>query len=199
MQNRFPIAYWGSIGYFQKLVDAKTVRFEINEQYIKQTLRNRVYILGPNKVLPLSIPVVKVNGSKTLMKDILIARHQNWEKGHLKAFETAYSSSPYYEHYLHDILPIYEASFEKLIDFNMTQIQFIKNSLDLPFDISFSESYDLSENEQDFRTISETPSQEILYQYHQVFQENNPSFIGNLSILDALFNLGPMTRQLIVK
>lgn len=197
IQQRFPIAYWGSIDYFRQLTVAKKVCFDIHEHYIKQTHRNRAYILGPNKVLPLSVPVIKVNGNKTAMKHICIAYHDKWAKEHLKALETAYSSSPYFEHYLYEIIPLYEKKWERLIDFNIEIIQHVQKWLDLPFVFHFSESFDLLQGEIDHRNTEEIPQKKSNYSYHQTFGKNN-EFIGNLSVLDAVFNLGPMARKLIV-
>lgn len=197
--SRFPFAYWGSIGYFKQLVESPTICLEQEEHYVKQTLRNRMYILGPNKTLPLSIPVIKVNGSKTAMKDILIAYQEDWQKEHLKALETAYSSSPYYEHYLYEIEPFYSKKKERLIDFHLESLELINQWLDLGLTFQLSQSFDLEEDEKDFRQMEEVPHNSVDYSYHQVFQHQETPFIGNLSILDAVFNLGPMARRLLIE
>lgn len=197
MQIRLPIAYAGAIGYYQKIAKATHICFEIQEHYIKQTLRNRAYILGPNGIQPLIIPVIKVNGSKTAMKDLLISYKENWARQHLHALETAYSSSAYFEHYVHDIAPIYLAEKESLLDFNLAFHHFITKSLGITEDYTLSEHYDLTEGELDLRQQDEIPLENVPYQYYQLFNKNR-NFEGNLSILDALFNLGPMARKLLI-
>ncbi len=198
MQLRLPIAYFGAIGYYQKLAQAERVCFEVNEHYVKQTLRNRMYILGPNGVQSLIIPVKKPYGSKTAMKDILISYQEEWVRQHLNALETAYSSSPFYEHYMFDIAPIYHEGIPNLVEFTQKLHQVIVNALSIDVPTSLSEAFDLRENEIDFRHLDEIPSQEVPYDYHQVFDKNR-IFEGNLSILDALFNLGPMARNILLK
>ena len=198
MQLRLPIAYCGAIGYYQKFAQAERVCLEVDEHYVKQSLRNRMYILGPNGVQTLIIPVKKPNGSKTAMKDIRISYQEEWVRQHLNALETAYSSSPFYEHYIFDIAPIYHQGIESLVEFTQQLHQVIVNSLSIENATSLSEHFDLTENEIDFRSLDEIPSQEVPYHYHQVFDKNR-TFEGNLSILDALFNLGPMARNILLK
>lgn len=196
MTYRLPIAYFGSIGYYQKFAQSTAVCFEIEEYYIKQTLRNRLYILGPNGVQALIIPVKKVNGNKTQMKDIQISYQEGWVRQHLNALETAYSSSPYFEHYLYDIAPIFKEKHTYLIDFFQAIHQFIIEKLALKTPFHFSTTYDLSPKEIDGRKQDEIPTNDVSYKYPQVF-DKNCIFEGNLSILDALFNLGPMARTLL--
>lgn len=197
MRIRLPIAYFGAIGYYQKYICADRVCFEVNEHYTKQTLRNRMYILGPNGVQQLPVPVKKINGSKTAVKDILISYREDWVKLHLKTLETAYSSSPFYDHYIFDIQPVYEEKIESLMELNQRFHQLITGWLDIERSSFYSEQYDLIEGEKDFRLIEELPATEVNYRYQQVFDKNR-IFEGNLSILDALFNLGPMARTLLI-
>lgn len=196
MKLRLPVAYFGSIGYYQKIAQADAVCLEIEEYYIKQTQRNRMYILGPNGIQPLIIPVKKINGNKTAMKDILISYQESWVRQHLNALETAYSSSPYYEHYIFDIAPIYHKKIENLVTFTQAMHHVIIEKLALETPTLLSSSYDLKIDEIDCRQQDEIPTQEVPYRYHQVFNKNR-IFEGNLSILDALFNLGPMARTIL--
>jgi hypothetical protein len=168
----------------------------VEEHYIKQTQRNRTYILGPNGVQSLIIPVKKINGNKTAMKDIAISYQESWVRQHLNALETAYSSSPFYEHYIYDIAPIYHRQLENLVEFNLTLHQLIVEKLDLQTPTTISSSYDLATDELDFRQHDEIPNSEVLYIYPQVF-DKNCTFEGNLSVLDVLFNLGPMARTIL--
>lgn len=197
MNIRIPIAYFGSIGYYQKYVDATSVCLEVNEHYTKQTLRNRMYILGPNGIQQLSIPVKKINGSKTAVKDIQISYQEDWVKLHLKSLEAAYASSPFFDYYLLDLNAIYSKKYLSLVEFNLAINQFICEALSLTMNFSLSETFDLNPSEIDLRNLVEEPTQIVDYSYQQVFDKND-IFEGNLSILDALFNLGPMARKLLI-
>lgn len=198
MKNlRLPLAYLGAIGYYQKIFRAESVCFEMTEHYVKQTMRNRMYILGPNGVQTLIIPVKKINGNKTAMCDMQISYQEDWVRQHLNALETAYSSSPYFEHYIFDIKPVYEKKIENLAEFTHALHQIIVKSSNIETPSFLSTNYALNPNETDLRTLDEIPSHEVAYRYTQVFEKNG-AFEGNLSIVDALFNLGPMARKLLI-
>lgn len=194
----FPIAYFGSLDYFRALVASETVIFEVEEHYVKQTVRNRTTILTANGLLALSTPVVKVNGSKTKTRDIRIDDSQNWRKTHWKAIESAYAHAPYFEHYGSEIESfLLENKSKRLMDFHEDGLQLIQQWLDLPISWSYSDDFLRSDSEtyladwEHFR-VGRT------YDYQQVFQESKSDFQAPLSILDTIFNLGPMARKLIL-
>ena len=54
-----PTSYFGSILYY-KILTQNNCKIEINDFFIKQTIRNRCEILGPNKILKLSVPCKKI-------------------------------------------------------------------------------------------------------------------------------------------
>ena len=86
----FPTAYFGSISYYKSLFSFSSILIEGNENFIKQSLRNRCDIATSNGILQLSVPVRKINGSKTKSKVIEISNDTNWQKNHWKAIESAY-------------------------------------------------------------------------------------------------------------
>jgi hypothetical protein len=197
MQNLFPIAYFGSVGYYQKLVEFRDVCFELHEHYVKQSLRNRMRILGPNGIQELSIPVVKPNGSKTITGDIQIFQRENWQKIHWKAIETAYGSSPYFDHYGIEIHELIHQQETNLAVFNQQIHVRICSWLDLPIQHVYTESYAMNTNiATDFRSSLEI-AQQTLTSYTQVFSPTG-QFESDLSLLDAVLNLGPMARKLLV-
>ena len=198
MSAVFPIAYFGSISYYQKLVQMKTISFEIQEHYVKQSLRNRISILSVSGTQQLSIPVAKPNGNKTLTKDIKLFNVENWRKLHWKAIESSYSSSPYFEHYGSEVKDLIDNSETSLHLYNLNIHKRIVSWLQLPISLSFTSSYNLElGKELDFRMQFNTREEAVDYQYQQVFSPSE-KFEGDLSILDAIFNLGPMARNLIL-
>lgn len=192
----FPIAYFGSIDYYQKIVDEKAVDWEIYEHYVKQTIRNRMTIIGPNGIQALSIPVSKVNGNKTQTKDIQISRAENWEKNHLKAIETAYGASPYFEHYVQEVHELIYQKTNSLIEFNWNIHARILKWLELPIETNFTSEYTV-DIERDYRSAFDERNTQRSDSYVQVFLENG-NFAPDLSILDAIFNLGPIARKLLI-
>ena len=49
--------YFPNILFFSKILNHNKILFEINDNYIKQTLRNRTLIYHANGILNLSIPI----------------------------------------------------------------------------------------------------------------------------------------------
>jgi hypothetical protein len=198
----FPIAYFGNIAYYKSLFSCEAVQLECYEHFVKQSIRNRCDILTSNGVLHLSIPIVRNNGSKTLIKDVLIDYNTDWRKNHWKAIESAYASSPYFEHYSQDVYDLIYQEETSLIQFNFNINKAILSWLGIETKVSLTTEYEiLNELKVDYRSTfnkNEGTSQFNFNQYTQVFEENQ-SFTPNLSILDAIFALGPMARTLIDK
>lgn len=194
----FPVAYFGPISYYQKMVQAGEISFELHEHYVKQTLRNRMMILAPNGIQNLSIPVIKPQGNKTLTKNIQVSNVENWQKNHWKAIETAYSPSPYFEHYGPEVKELIDFQNTNLVDFNQNIHHSIVRWLGLNLRESFTDSY-IPEpaGTGDFRNWEAPGETSSGTEYVQVFSPAG-KFVPGLSILDAIFNLGPMARTLLI-
>ena len=194
----FPIAYFGSISYYKDLISENDIIFEINENYLKQSIRNRTKILSANGVMELSIPVVKKDGSKTLTKNIQVSNSKDWRKDHWRAIESAYKNAAYFDFYGDEVKELIYNESIYLVDFIKQIESRIKKWLDLPYFSSDSEEFILiSDRSTDYRFGYTSHPFTSEYNYFQVFRDKD-SFVGDLSILDAIFNLGPMTRKLLV-
>ena len=191
----FPIAYFGSVRYFQDLVRFKQVLFENSDHLPKQTFRNRMVILGSQGKQVLTMPLEKPSGSKTLTKDVLVSYQQNWPLVHWKALKTSYASAPYFEHYASDIEQILCKKHRFLVDFDLAITQFFLETYQLSVDFSFTEKYEVSYTE-DYR-ISDYENSDMEGEYNQVLF-NQKQFNPAVSILDLLFCEGPIGRNLII-
>ena len=74
--------YLAPIQYYSKLFRADKVIIETDDNYQKQSYRNRCIIAAANGPLALSIPIEKPKEVKCKMKDIKIAEHGNWQHFH---------------------------------------------------------------------------------------------------------------------
>jgi len=74
------ITYLGPIHYFSKFLEYDEILIERYENYTRQTYRNRCMIYGANGRLSLSIPVLKGDEHKTLIKDIRIDNNKKWQQ-----------------------------------------------------------------------------------------------------------------------
>nr|WP_294859928.1 WbqC family protein [uncultured Fluviicola sp.] len=191
----FPIAYFGSVRYFQDLAKFKQVVFESTDHLPKQTFRNRMAILGSQGTQILTMPLEKPSGSKTATKDVLVSYQQNWPLIHWRALKTSYASAPYFDHYASDIEKILFKKQRFLIDFDLEITRFILDVYQLPIDLSFTEEYEAS-YPQDYRT-SDYETLEMVGEYNQVLFHQK-QFNSQVSILDLLFCEGPIGRKLII-
>ena len=85
--------YLGSLEFFTRLIDSKKVILEVSDYFMKQTYRNRFYILGPNRIQMLTIPVHYQK--KTIFRDVTIDYHQNWINNQKKTVQAAYGKAPF--------------------------------------------------------------------------------------------------------
>ena len=194
--------YLAPIQYYSKLFRAKRVVIETDDNYQKQSYRNRCIIAAANGSLPLSIPVDKPKGAKLKMRDIKIADHGNWQHLHWNAIISAYNSSPFFEYYRDDLYHFYKRKTTYLFDFNEELRSLICTFLGIETPVSYTKQFvhqpdtdttDLRETihpKRDWRNIDK---QFVSKPYYQVFAEKRP-FIENLSIIDLLFNMGNESR-----
>jgi len=170
------------------------VVFENEDNYQKQTYRNRYYIYGANGKQLLNIPIIH-NKDKGYLKtkDVLIDKSYSWQKLHIKSLQTSYRSSPYFEFYEDELLNLFNNKFKYLIDLNIQSFQLILDFLQLELYYEKTNEYHLEyDNTIDFRNLvnAKSKSKYSFKNYTQVF-DNKFGFISNLSILDLIFNEGP--------
>lgn len=174
------------------------VIIDIHSNFQKQSFRNRCNIFSANGVQTLVVPVVKVSGQKTPMKDVLIDYTENWIKDHLGALMSAYNSSAYYHFYHDELFAIYAARPKKLIDLNQNLFNWLSEKTGVNAELSFSSEYLGKAGLPNFEhQLSKKHQSNLSFEeYPQVFSEKF-SFAPNLSSLDLLFNLGPESYTII--
>jgi len=181
--------YFPSILHYVALAQSNKVVFEVEDNYQKQTYRTRCYIYGANGRQLLTVPVLHpVQQKKT--KEVQIDYSFNWQKQHLKSIQTAYRSSPFFEFYEEDLLPIFSQKKKYLLDFNIQVHQVLQELLQL--EISYSKTKEYQNNSDiDLRYLVDAKSKETynLGSYFQIFSDKY-GFMENLSILDLLFMEG---------
>jgi hypothetical protein len=191
--------YFSPISQYHAILNSNSITFEVEDNYQKQTYRNRCYIYGANGKQLLNIPVsIPKSSIKTKSKDILV-ENSNWQKQHYKSFEAAYNHSPFFEFYKDDLQKIFSKKYTYLLDVNLDSFNFIKNALELPVEYKFSKTYE--ENKpNDFRDLADSKKKvEISFlSYIQMFDQKF-GFLKNLSILDLLFMEGPNSINFLVK
>lgn len=187
-------AYLPPISFFKIAKRCKNITIEACETYVKQTYRNRCEILTANGVLPLSIPVIKINGNGTQIKDIKIDNSTKWRKEHWRAIESAYRSSAFFELIADYFTPYYSKPWEFLWDYNLSIIYTIIEILELDVYIDETTQFKREYPEAlDYRNTINPKNKISIYddnkEYYQVFASKF-GFAPHLSIFDLLSNCG---------
>lgn len=192
-------SYFPSISHFVAIAQAENINFEMEDNFQKQTNRNRTYIYSPNGIQLLNIPIKHSTLSphqKT--KDIKIELESDWQKQHFKSLEAAYRGSPFFEFFEHDLLPIFQKKQVFLMDLNLQAFEIICKCLRMKLELTTTTAYvheiDTSKI-RDFRyLINGKKDQSSFERYTQVFDDKH-GFLSNLSVLDLLFNEGKFANE----
>ena len=189
-------AYLPPVNFFTAINSGGDVLIEQYDNYCKQTYRNRCRIATAGGVQTLTIPVVKTDSPKQLMKDVRISDHGEWRHQHWNSLESAYMNSPFFMYYQDDFRPFYEKKYEFLLDFNTELTLLIMKLAGIDKTVRLTESYGNRESQNygitDLRTLADPGKNkpETQNPYWQVFKQKH-GFLPNLSAVDLLFNMGP--------
>jgi hypothetical protein len=189
-------AYFPPVHYMALAAQAERLFIEKEENYIKQSFRNRCHILSANGTLSLSVPVLLGSFHKTPIKDIRIDYSKRWQQIHLGAITSSYRSSSYYEYYFEKIRDVILRKNEFLLDLNMYSLEVVLSITGITLEVEYTRDFLKPSSEiDDFRyTISPKKRDEEkkfnFSEYQQVFSDRY-SFIAGLSIIDLIFNNGP--------
>jgi WbqC-like protein family len=188
----FPLYYFPPVSWFVAASREQTILIEVNQHYHKQHFYNRMRVPGPNKLLSLSVPVVR-KGERVPLRESLISYDHDWQKNHWRSLEGAYRSSPWFEYYEDRFLSIYEQKTEKLADMNLAILSMLRDILlpDLKWELT-TKFEPLGSYKVDYREAFD-PSEKN----HPVWYNPRPwtqvfgGFEPDPSVFDLLCNLGP--------
>ena len=211
--------YFGSVDWYRQLICAEgDVYIDADENYVKQTTRNRCEIATANGKQMLSVPVSippsfrRGMGRGCSIREVLVSEHGNWRHQHWEALKSAYGMSPFFDYYQDDIRPFFDEEvfkandWQRLFDYNLAIMRKmldligiekkIKDPLQLPLkggettlDVG---TEDILKAVPEAATVRDLPPLRGTGGglYYQTFQRRH-GFIPGLSILDLLFNEGP--------
>lgn len=192
--------YFSPISQYGMIYQSKDITFELEDNFQKQTYRNRCYIYGANGKQLLNIPIMHSKSEiKQKSKDIRIETSSSWQKQHYKSLKIAYNSSPFFEYYEDDLMFVFEKKYTFLQDLNLDTFEFINQALELEQSYESTTSYGENSSD-DYRILTSVKSHPncTLERYIQVFDDKF-GFVENLSILDLLFMEGPNSISFLEK
>ena len=183
--------YFPSISHYVAMLQADSVTFEMEDNFQKQTNRNRMYIYSPNGVQLLNIPVKHAIEKHQKYKDVRIENDFGWQKNHFKSLEAAYRTSPFFEYFEDDFRPLFEKKHEFIMDLNLEIFELVNNTLGIKIiPEKTTEFFHDVPNFIDLRHLANGKKDTTQIEtYTQVYNDKH-CFINNLSILDLLFNEG---------
>lgn len=187
-------AYFPNISTFATVLQNEAI-WEIEDNYQKQTYRNRCYICTDQGKHLLSIPIQHVGGKegRQKYKDVKLDNSYPWQRQHWRTLETAYRTSPYFEFYEDDLAPLFKKEQEFLLDFNLKTIETICDCLQLEMSTEKTSIYEKDAIDVFDARFLVNAKKKISFtqkEFTQVFADRH-DFVENTSILDLLFNEGP--------
>ena len=190
--------YFPDIATFATIVQ-HDIKWEVEDNYQKQTYRNRCYICTDLGRHILSIPIRHVGGKegRQKYKDVQLDNSYQWQRQHWRTLQTAYRTSPFFEFYEDELAPLFDNKFNLLLDYNLKTIETIADCLQIDMPLEKSQNFELHPKDvQDGRFLVNAKKNVLFDQekYVQVFGDRH-GFIKNSSILDLLFNEGTNARS----
>ncbi len=186
-------SYFPSIEQMAVVAQAEKVVFEIQDNYQKQTYRNRAFIAHSNGKLLLNIPIKHTKtGKRQKTKDVIVENDFPWQEQHWKSLQSAYRTSPFFEYYEDDFEHLFTEPVKSLLEHNLKIFDLLCELIGIDVEISKTVSFETKPEITDLRFLIDAKRKTYFNPetYSQVHEANH-SFLPNLSVLDLLFNEGP--------
>ncbi|MCE5249112.1 WbqC family protein [bacterium] len=212
------------LGYIDKIDAAGTFVLLDTVQYEIRGWQNRNLIKTPSGKQWLTIPVN--HEFETPVRDVAIDNSWRWAKKHANAIRMNYSRAPWYSRYGEYFEALYSRPWEILADLNTEMLRFFVGDLGLAARIVKASELGVDSeepNERIARIVAEVGGDVYLSGHgareyfceepfrkagiRVVFQEFETvpypqlygDFIPGLSVIDALFNMGPQAALEIIR
>jgi hypothetical protein len=176
------------------------VQIESQENYQKQSFRNRCHVLTSQGVLPLVIPVLHNKGEAIRYTEAQTDSQKPWAVQHWRSLVSSYNKSAYFGYYKHHFEAIYIQSNENLYAFNLSLLGTFCRIFQFELPTENKTWEEMPSNTTDLRSLFQPKKNNSLVSspYYQTF-EMPEGFVPNLSCFDLLFNLGPESLSYIKK
>lgn len=213
--------YLPGIILFSKIFLSDAFMFVGHCQYVRKSWHSRNRIRVRDGEYWLSIPV-KTAGHFCQSINNTEILDEYWKKKHLGSILQTYRKRPFFDLYYPDLENLILKSNSKLGDLNITLIRRIINWLEIPTMILDSRDYQIVGNKTDMlismcesvgadhylsnegsrdyvdeKLMADSGIQHCWQIFNHPFYEQGLTFMGNLSVVDLLFNVGPMAHEVV--
>ena len=202
------------LGFFSKCSRADTVVLLDNVSFEKNYFQNRNRIYGPNGYQWITVPVISATAN---IGEVRIAPefHLSVKRKNLERIRQAYSKAPYFRECFPDIERLYGFEYTHLIDLNTSLLSHLFRVLGLSCSITYASRLNVEGSKTDllvdicrkaradrylsgpsgknYLEMEKFPIPVVFHEFtHPTYkQHGKPSFLSHMSIIDALFNIGP--------
>jgi len=206
---------------FNKIALSDVFVFLSDVQFKRRSWHVRNQIRNGDQAIWLSVSVDKNAGQSNTIRQTLFG-DTDWRRKHLVSLQMAYGKRPYFNDYFPALEALLLAEYSDLAQFNSTLIRHFCTVMEIQTELIDSADFNPEGVNQD-RLISlchaagadayisnvgsaayvqeDGFSSQGVTHYWQAFcppvYEQGKPFLSNLSIVDALFNLGPETGDLV--
>jgi hypothetical protein len=191
--------YLPPIEFFVALLGFDRILIEKQDNYQKQSYRNRTAIRLANKVESLSIPVIGGN-KKAKYAAVKMDGSQRWRDIHLRGIQSAYGKAPFFEYIYPDLELIFLSGQKGLYDFNYDLLTLCLKFLKVSVKMEETHEYQQYSTITDLRgviKVKESYQHRNIYEPYAYTQLFGLNFVPNLSIVDLLFCEGPNSSDVI--
>lgn len=186
-----PPRYYGSIEWYAVMAAYGASAVDYGMPFNKrEKATHRCDIADTHGPLSLTFPIEKPvdHTGRLLWSDIRVSPHGEWWNVHRVSLESAYGRTPFFEFYIDRFMPVLRrgvlSDYPLLADVDSYIDSQIRDILGIaPDRYCRPDSVTVDRRGDDFRLASYKP-------YYQV-RSGSLGFMGGLSVLDLIFNLGP--------
>ncbi|HRI78412.1 MAG TPA: WbqC family protein [Cyclobacteriaceae bacterium] len=191
-----------SLEFFCAILPCEKIILEKHEHFIKQSYRNRCFVLAANGVERLTVPVTEKHG-KVLITRAKIDYGFRWQVNFWRTLESAYHNAPFFEHYCDDLKKEIFCHHTYLYDLNFRLLSLCLGWLKWEKSIAETVRYEkeILQPVQDMRgriSAKKDFLQREVYQPHTYQQVFGKAFVPNLSIIDLVFCEGPHAAAVLI-
>ncbi len=185
--------YFGSIAYYAALAMHARAVVDTSLRYDKRRKSvHRCEILDTRARLMLTVPVSRPKDAPCeRWSQVAVSAQAEWWSDHRVSLESAYGRTPFFEYYIDRFLPYISADAPgtSVVELDRCLDEQVRGILGLDTEVSYADLADEDASTAVDLRRADQPACKLV-PYYQV-RSHKFGFVGALSILDLIFNMGP--------
>ena len=217
--------YLPYLGFFARMYEVDLFLYVDHVQFEKKSWQSRNRIRGKDGSLLLSVPVVTAGRHTQGIASTEISNLSGtWRRKHWKSIVGNYKKAPYFTHHSDFFETLFAKDWRFLVDLNLTIIQYVRSYLGIEVPVERTsvriwcgkktdllvelcrhygaDEYVSGEGGRQYVDDQILLSNGIASSYtsfhHPIYRQLYNPFVPNMSIIDALFNEGRRTKDILI-